>query len=273
MLGCRAPLSSAQESNRIVYSVVVPVFNEEGNVEALASRTVAAMEGLGEAFEVLFVDDGSRDRTPQLLRSLAERDPRVRVVFFTRNYGQEAAVEALYLNARGRWIIQMDGDLQNPPEEIGKLIAKRDEGFDIVYGVREGRQDSTFRVVASRTMQWSMRSIMEIELPEDVSHVSPHGGPHRAPRGRAAGATKVLQRAARLERRPHRVGEGQARAPARRDYALQLHQASQSHLRSHRRLQQQAPAVHRDPWVRFRSGRAGVGRLGHRPQAPVGLRG
>jgi glycosyltransferase involved in cell wall biosynthesis len=156
-------------SIRPTYSVVVPVYNEEGNVEALVQRVVPVMEKLGEPFEILFVDDGSKDKTPQLLRKLAANEKRVRVVRFTRNYGQEAAVEALYLNARGRWLIQMDGDLQNPPEEIPKLIAKKDEGYDVVYGLREGRQDSIFRVAASRTMQWGMRSLMEIELPEDVS--------------------------------------------------------------------------------------------------------
>jgi polyisoprenyl-phosphate glycosyltransferase len=151
------------------YSVVVPVFNEEGNVEALAARVVAAMEAVGAPFELLVVDDGSTDGTPGLLRGIASRDPRVRVVRFTRNYGQEAAVEALYLNARGRWLIQMDGDLQHPPEEIPRLIAKKDEGYDVVYGVRRKRQDALFRVAASRAMQWTMRSMMEIELPDDVS--------------------------------------------------------------------------------------------------------
>jgi dolichol-phosphate mannosyltransferase len=155
--------------SRITYSVVVPVFDEEGNVEALAKRVVAAMENIGEPFELLFVDDGSRDRTPAILRRLAAEEPRIRAVRFTRNYGQEAAVEALYLNARGRWLVQMDGDLQHPPEEISKLIAKKDEGYDVVYGVREERKDALFRVAASRTMQWAMRSMMEIELPEDVS--------------------------------------------------------------------------------------------------------
>jgi dolichol-phosphate mannosyltransferase len=151
------------------YSVVVPVFNEEGNVEALAARVLATMEAIGEPFELLFVDDGSSDRTPELLRGVASRDPRVRVVRFTRNYGQEAAVEALYLNARGRWLIQMDGDLQHPPEEIPRLIAKKNEGYDVVYGIRQKRQDALFRVAASRIMQWTMRSMMEIELPDDVS--------------------------------------------------------------------------------------------------------
>jgi dolichol-phosphate mannosyltransferase len=153
----------------ITYSVVVPVFDEEGNVEALASRVVAAMEKLGEPFELLFVDDGSRDRTPELIRKVASGDGRIRAVRFTRNYGQEAAVEALYLNARGKWLIQMDGDLQHPPEEIARLVAKKDEGFDVVYGIREDRKDSLYRVGASRMMQWGMRSMMEIELPEDVS--------------------------------------------------------------------------------------------------------
>lgn len=157
------------DSPRPTYSVVVPVYNEEGNVEQLVARTVPVMEQIGEPFELLFVDDGSKDQTPHLLRKLAAADKRVRVVRFTRNYGQEAAVEALYLNARGKYFIQMDGDLQNPPEEIPKLIAKKDEGFDVVYGIRQDRQDTLFRVAASRAMQWSMRSLMEIELPDDVS--------------------------------------------------------------------------------------------------------
>jgi glycosyltransferase involved in cell wall biosynthesis len=162
-------VSASSSDSSVVYSVVIPVFNEEGNVEALASRVIAAMEGVGDPFEVLFVDDGSSDRTPAVLAGLASAEPRVRVLRFTRNYGQEAAVEALYLNARGRWLIQMDGDLQHPPEEIPLLIGKKDEGYDVVYGVREVRRDSLFRAAASRTMQWGMRSLMEVELPEDVS--------------------------------------------------------------------------------------------------------
>lgn len=170
VLVCRAgTLITPVSESPLTYSVVVPVFNEEGNVEALAARVVATMEKVGAPFELLFVDDGSRDRTPERLRQLAGRDPRVKVVRFTRNYGQEAAVEAAYLNARGRWIIQMDGDLQHPPEEVPKLIAKRDEGYDVVYGLRQDRQDSIFRVAASRAMQWGMRSMMEVELPDDVS--------------------------------------------------------------------------------------------------------
>lgn len=169
MLNLMSSISELAEPNRPDYSIVIPVYNEEGNVSALIDRVMAVMESIHASFEILFVDDGSHDQTPILLRQLAQHDVRIRVVRFTRNYGQEAAVEALYLNSRGRWLIQMDGDLQNPPEEIPKLIAKKEEGFDVVYGVRESRQDTSFRVLASKLMQWGMRSLMEIELPEDVS--------------------------------------------------------------------------------------------------------
>jgi glycosyltransferase involved in cell wall biosynthesis len=162
-------VTTPHSDHAITYSVVVPVFNEEGNVEELASRALRTMVEVGAPFEIVFVDDGSRDGTAALLRAIADREPRIRVVRFTRNYGQEAAVEALYLNARGRWLIQLDGDLQHPPEEIPKLIAKKSEGYDVVYGVREGRRDALYRVAASRLMQWTMRTMMEIELPEDVS--------------------------------------------------------------------------------------------------------
>ncbi|MCU0689790.1 MAG: glycosyltransferase family 2 protein, partial [Polyangiaceae bacterium] len=153
----------------IVYSVVVPVFNEETNVAALVERVCPVMDKVGERFELLFVDDGSVDRTPALLREICQRNPRVRAVRFTRNFGQEAAVQAAYLYARGQWVIQMDGDLQNPPEEIPKLLAQRDAGWDIVYGVRTGRRDPLFRRAASQLMRWTMRQMLHIDLPKDIS--------------------------------------------------------------------------------------------------------
>ena len=154
---------------QVTLSIVVPVFNEEANVRPLVTRTRQVVEQMGLSYEFIFVDDGSRDRTFEALRQLAAEDPRVRLVRFTRNYGQEAAVEALYLHASGAWILQMDGDLQNPPEEIPKLWAKQAEGFDAVYGLRAQRKDSFFRVYASRTMQWVVRRLLAIELPPDVS--------------------------------------------------------------------------------------------------------
>lgn len=150
-------------------SVVVPVFNEEGNVEELVRRLLTVLEPLSQSFEIVVVDDGSRDGTARLLRTLASGDQRLKVVRFARNFGQEAAVQAGMLRARGRWILQTDGDLQNPPEEIPKLLAKRDEGYEIVYGARERRQDPLHRVLASRLLVWFMRGVLDIRLPEDVT--------------------------------------------------------------------------------------------------------
>jgi len=153
----------------IVYSVVVPVFNEEANIEAVVRRVTPVLESEGQPYEILFVDDGSKDRTPQLLAAQCQTNSHVRAIRFSRNFGQEAAVQAAYLYARGQWIVQMDGDLQNPPEEIPKLLRLRDEGYDIVYGVRTGRRDPWFRKFASQTMRWSMRRLLHIELPKDIS--------------------------------------------------------------------------------------------------------
>ena len=164
-----SPVGLPVGTDGILYSVVVPVFNEEANIEALVSRVTPVMQGIGEPFEILFVDDGSRDKTPLLLQALCETHEHVRAVRFTRNFGQEAAVQAGYLYARGTWLIQMDGDLQNPPEDIHKLLAHRDEGWDIVYGVRTGRRDPLFRKVASRGMRWTMQRLLQIELPKDIS--------------------------------------------------------------------------------------------------------
>jgi glycosyltransferase involved in cell wall biosynthesis len=153
----------------IEHSVVVPVYNEETNVRALAERLVPVLERTGASFEIVFVDDGSRDQTAQMVRALSAADRRIKLIRFARNYGQEAAVQAGILRAAGRWVIQMDGDLQNPPEELDKLLAKRDEGFEIVYGIRVKRRDPIHRVVASRLMMWIMQRLLGIELPDDVT--------------------------------------------------------------------------------------------------------
>ncbi len=150
-------------------SVVVPVLNEEGNVRELTERLIHTLEGHGESFEIVYVDDGSSDATPRLLREICAVDDRVRLLRFARNFGQEAAVQAGMLRSRGEWVIQTDGDLQNPPEEIPKLLAKRDEGYEIVYGARERRRDPTHRVLASKVMVVLMRHVLGIQLPQDVT--------------------------------------------------------------------------------------------------------
>lgn len=150
-------------------SVVVPVLNEEGNVAELLRRLCDVLRATGETFEVIFVDDGSTDATPLLLRDLTESVPELRVLRLARNYGQEAAVQAGMLAARGRWVIQTDGDLQNPPEELPKLLAERGRGYEVIFGVREKRQDPLHRVLASKLMVQVMRRVLAIELPPDVT--------------------------------------------------------------------------------------------------------
>jgi len=131
--------------------VVIPVFNEAENLPALLPRLLPVMDGLGRPYEVIFVDDGSRDLTLSVLRGfVAERPGTVRVLELSRNFGQHPAILAAFQRARGSVVVTLDADLQNPPEEIPRLLAKIDEGFDVVGGIRRNRQDSWFRRAASR---------------------------------------------------------------------------------------------------------------------------
>jgi glycosyltransferase involved in cell wall biosynthesis len=131
-------------------SVVVPLFDEKENLAELHARLVAALEPLGRAFEVLLVNDGSKDGSEALLDELAARDPRFVVIHFRRNFGQTAAMAAGFDHARGQILIPMDGDLQNDPLDIGRLLAKLDEGFDVVSGWRRERQDPISKRIPSR---------------------------------------------------------------------------------------------------------------------------
>jgi undecaprenyl-phosphate 4-deoxy-4-formamido-L-arabinose transferase len=132
-------------------SVIVPVFNEEQVLPLLFTRLYAALDQLGRAYEVLFVDDGSRDRSAALLREQFERRPQcTRLVLLAQNAGQHMAILAGFQHARGAFIVTLDSDLQNPPEEIGKLVVALEQGHDYVGTVREARQDGWWRTLASR---------------------------------------------------------------------------------------------------------------------------
>jgi glycosyltransferase involved in cell wall biosynthesis len=122
-------------------SVFLPVFNEEENIDLLFDKLSASLGGLGRAYEVIFVDDGSTDTSLAKLREIAPRDERVRVIALRRNYGQTAAMSAGIDHARGQILIPMDADLQNDPEDIGRLLDKLDEGYDVVSGWRKDRKD------------------------------------------------------------------------------------------------------------------------------------
>jgi glycosyltransferase involved in cell wall biosynthesis len=140
---------------RVAVSVIVPVFNEELNVEELYGRVTAVLHG---AVEFIFVDDGSTDGTFERLRRVAGNDPRVRLVRFRRNFGQTAALSAGIDHARGDIIVPMDGDLQNDPKDIPRLLAKLDEGYDVVSGWRVHRRDPLRKrlpsVIANRFISW-----------------------------------------------------------------------------------------------------------------------
>lgn len=126
-------------------SIVVPVFNERENITPLYDQVSAAMDALGHPWELVLVNDGSRDGSSELLDEIAEKDARLAVIHFVRNYGQTAAMMAGMDHARGDIIVPMDGDLQNDPEDIAKLLAKLDEGYDVVSGWRKDRRDHAIK--------------------------------------------------------------------------------------------------------------------------------
>ncbi len=134
-----------------VLSVVIPVFNEEDVLPTLFERLYPALDALGRAYEVLFVNDGSRDRSVELLAEQFRRRPaETRVILLQVNFGQHAAILAGFARARGRYIVTLDADLQNPPEEVGKLLAELEAGHDYVGTWRANRQDLWWRRIASQ---------------------------------------------------------------------------------------------------------------------------
>ena len=145
-------------------SVVVPIFDEAATVEELYRRTVAALEDGPHTFELIFVDDGSTDGTFAALEHLHAADPRVRVVRFKRNFGQHPAMHAGLVRARGEILVTMDGDLQNSPEDIPKLVAAVESGADVASGRRIARRDSWGRTLPSRLINGMLRRFTGVEI-------------------------------------------------------------------------------------------------------------
>ena len=146
-------------------SVVIPVFNEEAGLPALFARLYPALDELGAPYEVIFVNDGSRDRSAALLREQFTARPDVtRVILFNANYGQHLAILAGFERVRGERVVTLDADLQNPPEEIGKLLLAMDAGADYVGGVRRTREDAWWRRTASRLMNRLRERITRIRM-------------------------------------------------------------------------------------------------------------
>ena len=144
-------------------SVVIPVYNEEKGLPRLFERLVPVMEGMHRPYEVVLVDDGSKDQSLAILKSYAAE--KIRVVELTRNYGQHAAVFAGFESSTGEIIITMDADLQNPPEEIPRLVQTMEDGnFEVVGTVRKGRKDSVFRTLPSKVINAMTRRITKVHL-------------------------------------------------------------------------------------------------------------
>ncbi|HEX9902703.1 MAG TPA: glycosyltransferase family 2 protein, partial [Acidobacteriota bacterium] len=146
-------------------SVVIPVYNEEGSLEALHGELKETCDGVGRSYEIIFVDDGSRDGSFRVLAALQKKDRRVKVLRLRKNFGQTAALSAGFDYARGEIIVSLDADLQNDPHDIPLLLAKIEEGFDIVNGWRRKRKDRFItRRLPSALANWLIARMTGIKL-------------------------------------------------------------------------------------------------------------
>src|SRR6266852_5720828 len=149
----------------IRYSIVVPFYNEQENIPPLYMKLTEVMDGISEPYELVFVDDGSKDDSFKVLSEIYEHDRRVNLVRLRRNFGQTPALKAGFDFARGEVIISMDGDLQHNPEEIPRFLEKIEEGYDLVSGWRHQRRDHwLMRQLPSRTANWMMTKLSGIDL-------------------------------------------------------------------------------------------------------------
>jgi dolichol-phosphate mannosyltransferase len=166
MAKTEAPTLSTERSLKLL-SVVAPMYDEEDSVEVFYRRVCEALEGV--PFELVLVDDGSTDSTPELLDRLADADPRVRVVYLSRNFGHQTALTAGLDHAQGDAVVMMDADLQDPPELIPTLVDRWRAGVDVVYAVRERRSGETrFKLATARWFYRLMSKVSNIELQEDA---------------------------------------------------------------------------------------------------------
>lgn len=157
-------------------SVVIPVYNEESGLAQLFARLYPALDALGYSYEIIFVNDGSRDKSAAMLAEQFQRRPDVtRVVLFNGNYGQHMAILAGLEATRGNITVTLDADLQNPPEEIGNLVAKIREGYDYVGSIRRNRQDAAWRGIASKAMNKLREKITHIKMTDQGNMLRAYG--------------------------------------------------------------------------------------------------
>ncbi len=145
-------------------SIVVPVYNEESNLPLLAESVRKVMDAMGEAYECVWVDDGSTDASARVLKEIAQADPHHHPVIFRRNFGQTAALSAGFDHAQGEIIVTLDADLQNDPADIPMMVAKIREGYDLVSGWRQNRKDSVIRNFPSYAANWIIGRVTGVLL-------------------------------------------------------------------------------------------------------------
>lgn len=163
--------AQAQTPNAVrpKYSIVAPVYNEEALVAEFCQRTIAAMEPLGEPFEIVLVNDGSRDRSPEIMRELHAKDYRIKVINFSKNFGHQIAITAGMDFARGDAVAVIDSDLQDPPEVIVEMIAEWKNGYQVIYGVRGEREGETaFKLATASLFYRLIRKITSVDIPLDA---------------------------------------------------------------------------------------------------------
>jgi undecaprenyl-phosphate 4-deoxy-4-formamido-L-arabinose transferase len=157
-------------------SVVIPIYNEQAGLAALFARLYPALDKLGASYEIVFVNDGSRDNSVSILAEQFRQRPDVtRVVLFNGNYGQHMAILAGFEASRGEIMVTLDADLQNPPEEIGNLVAKMREGYDYVGSIRRKRQDTAWRTYASKAMNRLREKITNIKITDQGNMLRAYG--------------------------------------------------------------------------------------------------
>lgn len=153
----------------VVLSVVVPMYNEEEVIETTYRRLTDVLTNSGETYELVFVNDGSRDRTADLVRTLGAKDDRVKMIDFARNFGHQIAVTAGMDHAAGRAVVLIDADLQDPPELIPEMLAKWRQGYDVVYGKRIARRGETwFKKVTAKAFYRLLASMTSVNIPVDT---------------------------------------------------------------------------------------------------------
>lgn len=148
-------------------SIILPVFNEEENIAQVYTRVTVVLTQLKKSYEIIFINDGSRDSTYEKITKIQKKDPRVKLVNFTRNYGHQSAVTAGLDHATGEYIAILDADLQDPPEVLPKFFKELDNGYDVVYAIRQNRKEGFFKKLAYTSFYRLLKLVSSIDIPLD----------------------------------------------------------------------------------------------------------